>query len=111
MRSNFCVCIFFPLLPMLLVSYPRNHYHIQYCDSFVLFFSKNFLVLSFMLRFLIHLKILYMVLSGTGLKNPSANAGDARDAGSVSGSGRYPGVGNSNLLQYSCLKNSMEKAA
>ena len=38
------------------------------------------------------------------LKNPSANAEDIRDAGSIPGSGRYPGGGNGNPLQYSCLE-------
>ena len=33
----------------------------------------------------------------------------ARDAGSICGSGRYPGVGNYNLLQYSCLGSLMER--
>ena len=40
---------------------------------------------------------------GSVVKNPPANAGDARDVGSIPGSGRPPGVGNGNLLQYSCL--------
>ena len=35
-------------------------------------------------------------------KNPPANAEDARDMGSVSESGRFPGRGNGNPLQYSC---------
>ena len=40
---------------------------------------------------------------------PSAyNAGDP---GSVPGSGRFPGEGNSNPLQYSCLENPMDKGA
>ena len=47
--------------------------------------------------------------SGTMRKNPPANAGDANDIGSVSGSGRSPGVGNANPLQCSCLKNSMDR--
>ena len=42
-------------------------------------------------------------------KNPPANAGDARDAGSISGSGRSPGGGHGNSLQYSCLENSMDR--
>ena len=35
------------------------------------------------------------------------NAGDARDMGSIPGSGRSPEGGNGNLLQYACLGNSM----
>ena len=35
------------------------------------------------------------------VKNPSASAGDA---GSIPGSGRFPGEGNGNPLQYSCLR-------
>ena len=42
---------------------------------------------------------------GTMVKNPPANAGDARDVGSVPGSGRSPEAGNGNPLQYSCLGN------
>ena len=41
------------------------------------------------------------------VKNPPANAGSTRDVGSIPGSGRSSGVGNGNLLQYSCLENSM----
>ena len=43
------------------------------------------------------------------VKNPPANAGDARDACSILGLGRSPGVGNGNLLQYSYLENSMDR--
>ena len=43
------------------------------------------------------------------VKNLPANAGDVRDTGSVPGSGRSPGGGNSNPLQYSCLENPMEE--
>ena len=45
------------------------------------------------------------------VKNPPANAGDARDAGSIPGSGRPPGEGNDNALQYSCLGNPMDRGA
>ena len=48
---------------------------------------------------------------GTMVKNPPANAGDARDAGSILESGRSPGAENGNLLQYSCLENSMDRGA
>ena len=36
------------------------------------------------------------------------NAGDTKDTGSMPGSGRSPGEGNVNPLQYSCLKNSTD---
>ena len=45
------------------------------------------------------------------IKNMPANAGDARDTASNSGSGRYPGEGNGNPLQYSCLKNLTDREA
>ena len=44
-------------------------------------------------------------------KNPPANAGDSGDVGSISGSGRSPGIGNGNPLQYSCLENPMDRGA
>ena len=45
------------------------------------------------------------------LKNPPATAGDIRDLGLIPGSGRSPGGGNGNPLQYSCLENPMDKGA
>ena len=45
------------------------------------------------------------------VKKSPANAGDIRDLGSIPGLGRSPGEGNDNPLQYSCLKNSMERRA
>ena len=48
---------------------------------------------------------------GVVVKNPPANAGDARDVGLIPGSGRSPGGGNGNLLQYSCLQNSIDRGA
>ena len=49
--------------------------------------------------------------SGLVLKNLPANARDARDMVSVPGYGRSPGWGNGNPLQYSCLKNPMDRGA
>ena len=45
------------------------------------------------------------------VKNPPANAGDTRDVGSIPGSGISHGEENGNLLQYSCLENSMGSGA
>ena len=41
------------------------------------------------------------------VKNLPASAGDVRDTGSIPGSGRSPGEGHGNPLQYFCLENSM----
>ena len=43
------------------------------------------------------------------VKSLPANAGDARDVGSILGSGRSQGIGNGNPFQYSCLENSMDR--
>ena len=45
------------------------------------------------------------------VKNPPANAGDIRDTGSIPGSGRFPGEGHDNPLQYSCMNNPMDRGA
>ena len=45
------------------------------------------------------------------IKNLSANAGDARDMDSIPGFGRSPGIGNGNLLWYSCLENPRDGGA
>ena len=45
------------------------------------------------------------------VKNPPANAGDIKDAGSISVSGRSPGEGHGNPLQYSCWENPMHRGA
>ena len=39
------------------------------------------------------------------VKNPSANAGDVKDSGSIPGLGRSPRGGHGNPFQYSCLEN------
>ena len=44
-------------------------------------------------------------------KNLPANAGDVRDAGLIPGSGRSPGEGHGNPLQYSCLEDPMDRGA
>ena len=62
--------------------------------------------------------IFYEAAAATGtsqvalvVKNLPANAGDLRDVGLIPGSGRSPGVGNGNPLQYPCLENPMDRGA
>ena len=45
------------------------------------------------------------------VKNPSDNAEDARGVDSIPGSGKSPGVGNGNPLQYSCLGSPWRREA
>ena len=45
------------------------------------------------------------------VKNPPANAGAVRDVSSIPESGRSPGEGNGNPLQYSCLGSPMGRGA
>ena len=61
-------------------------------SSFLLLESFHYLSLS--------------VLSGAVVNNPPVNAGDT---GSIPGLGGYPGGGNGNSLQYSCLENPMDR--
>jgi len=53
-------------------------------------------------------KIPYLVLL---VKNPSANAGNEKQASSIPESGRSPGGGHGNPPQYSCLENPMDRVA
>ena len=48
---------------------------------------------------------------GAVVKNPPANAGDARNVGLIPGLGRFPGGEHGNPFQYSCLENPMDRGA
>ena len=45
------------------------------------------------------------------IKSPPATEGDVRDMGLIPGSGRFPGRGRGNPVQYSCLENPMDRGA
>ena len=45
------------------------------------------------------------------VKNPTVSAEDVRNTGLIPGLGRYPGEGNDNPFQYSCLKNPSDRRA
>ena len=62
------------------------------------------------------LALMYTVMVTLGLGFPGGSdsqesACNAEDLGSIPGSGRYPGEGNGNSPQYSCLKNSLDRGA
>ena len=50
-------------------------------------------------------------IDGTQFKESACKAGETGDAGLIPGSGRSPGRGNGNTLQYSCLENPMNRGA
>ena len=87
------------------VCFELNHWAVQ-------FLLRTFLCV---LHVIIHdgnvLKISNVSLGFPVVKSPLAHAGDARDGGSISGSGRSPGEGNGNPLQYSCSENPMDRRA
>ena len=53
-------------------------------------------------------KLWFEILGGSDGKESACSAGDQ---GSIPGSGRSPGEGNGNPLQYSCLENPMDRGA
>ena len=59
-----------------------------------------------LIQFKLHLTISYALHSEV-----KASASNAGDLGSIPGSGRSPGEGNGNPLQYSCLENPMDGGA
>ena len=67
--------------------------------------------LGFLDKVKLHLLLLKGFPGGSVVKNLPANAEDEGDWGSISGSGKCPGGGNGNLLQYSCLGNPMDRRA
>ena len=55
---------------------------------------------------------MYQVFQGGEVfNNPPASTGDFRDVGSMIKSGRSPGGGDRNPLQYSCQDDSMDRGA
>ena len=57
------------------------------------------------------LQVSWSFPGGSVVKTPPANAGGTGEASSVPGSGRSPGGGNGNPLQYSCLGNPIDRGA
>ena len=81
--------------------------------------SRHFLIsIGFMILSLLPLELFLQLVQplwgfpgGAVVKNPPANAGDARNTCSIPESGRPPGVGNGNPIECSYLENSMGRGA
>ena len=54
---------------------------------------------------------IYTLLDFPGGSDGKESAPNARNLGLIPGSGRFPGEGNGNTLQYPCLENSMDRGA
>ena len=67
------------------------------------------MLMNFYLKILVFL--IYIYVGFPGGSDGKASACNAEDPGSIPGSGRSPGEGNGNPLQYSCLENSMDGGA
>ena len=57
------------------------------------------------------IRAFYGLPGGAEVKDLPANAGDARDPGSILGSGKFPGERNDKPFQYSCLENPINRGA
>ena len=67
-------------------------------------------LLSVLFQF-VFLKLIMTILGFSGGSDGTESACNAGELGLIPGSGRPPGEGNGNPLQYSCLENSMDRGA
>ena len=74
-------------------------------NIFIMLYNTS-LVLIYLITGILYLLSAFIGSSG---KESACNAGDTGDAYSILGSGRFPGGGNGNPLQYSCLENPMNR--
>ena len=93
-------------------------YHLSHQGRLLFLVHERFLNVSGILTrsSLLLAKNTDMWSSGTShvalvVKNLLVNAGDTRDVGLIPWSGRFPGEGHGNPLQYSCLKNPMDRGS
>ena len=91
--------------------------HIYICVCIYIFwwteiFNFNKIQLITYFSFIYHSSgILQEFFSQVVPKNLTTSTGEARDAGSIPGSGSFPRGGHGNPLQYSCLENPKDRGA
>ena len=90
--------------------YPERRENVLLCSVFL---GKSTQITCHMDQsLLLQAKEVMVFPGGSVVKNPPANAGDAREnVGLIPESGRSPGGGNGDPLQYSCLENCMDRGA
>ena len=79
------------------------------CYPLVALKLSLFFVFSSLIFFYNFFFLIEVYPGGTMVKNPPVNAGDLRNMGLIPVSGRSPGQGHGNPLQYSCLENPMDR--
>ena len=110
---------FLPVVPWTLISWTVNRWHSNkgFCGQKCLknngLKKVNHVLFSFSFPVRLSEPLLCLWASQVALvvKNLPANAGVVREAGFIPGSGRSPGGGHGNPLQYSCLENPMVRGA
>ena len=67
--------------------------------------------ITYFIMYIQYIMYIYIISGFPGGSEVKASACNVGDPGSIPGSGRSPGEGNGNPLQYSCLENPMEGGA
>ena len=75
------------------------------------YFLIHSLFVSILVSYYLSFKTSFLPPHGSASKKYAYNGGDTGDMGSIPGSRRSPEVGKSDPLQYSCLKNLLERRA
>ena len=106
-------CVVYPPYVCIVIVFFSSCWHLilPHCDD--LFWIKICIYCVCGIFILLHVTIQFYwgFLGGLVVRNPPANAGDARHVGLIPGSAGSPGEGNGNPLQYSCLENPMDRGA
>ena len=90
----------------------RAFQFLQTLTNIVIFYFFHSHCKVYELQFLIVVLLcISLMIGSTVLQSLPANSGDTEMLSLISGSGRSPGVGNGNPLQYSCLEKSIDRGS
>ena len=98
-------------LGLILALLTEWRYHQWFFPSCVIYFKNYLRLLNTHTHTHTHTYMYRASQVSLVVRNPPANVGHVRDGGLIPGSGKSPGGGHGNSLQYSCLKNPMDRGA